>query len=61
MDESASMCKEYTGDKKKVCDFLKRKKVARTSEIVFALKMNPKKVWQIANELEADGTIKTML
>jgi Mn-dependent DtxR family transcriptional regulator len=61
MMSGQTMCKEYTGDKKRVCDFLKRKKVARTSEIVFALKMHPKKVWEIANELEADGTIKTML
>lgn len=56
-----NMCKRYTGDKKRVCDFLKKKKTARTSEVVYALNINPKKVWKITNELEKDGVIFTTL
>lgn len=61
MMSGQTMCKEYTGDKKRVCDFLKKKKTARTSEIVYTLKIDPKKVWQITNELEKDGVLFTTL
>jgi len=60
MEQSVSMCKEYTGDKKRVCDFIKKKKVVKTGEIVEKLNILPKKAWQITNELERDGIISSM-
>lgn len=55
------MCGKYAGDKKKICDYLKKKKVARTSEIVLDLQIDARKVWKITNELEKDGIIFTNL
>ena len=55
------MCKTYRGDKKKICDYLKKKKVAKTSDIVFDLRLDARKVWQITNELEKDGIVFTNL
>ena len=55
------MCKPYSGDKKKICDYLKKRKVAKTSDIVFDLQIDARKVWQITNELEKDGIVFTNL
>jgi len=61
MQRMISMCKTYRGDKKKICDYLKKKKVAKTSDIVFDLRLDARKVWQITNELEKDGIVFTNL
>lgn len=42
--------KRYPGNKGRVCEFLKKRKVSSTNEIVFALKIPPKKVLEITNE-----------
>ena len=59
MQEVANMCKTYTGNKKRVCDFIKKKRVVRTSEIVLGLQIDARKVWEITDELEKDGIIFT--
>ena len=61
MQRGANVCKVYTKDKKKICDYLRKKKVAKTSDIVFDLQIDARKVWKITNELEKDGIIFTNL
>ncbi len=59
MMSGQTMCKEYTGDKKRVCDFIRKKKVVKTGEIVEKLNILPKRAWEITNELEKDGIISS--
>ena len=61
MQREVNVCRRYSGDRKKICDYLKKKKVAKTSDIVFDLQIDARKVWKITNELEKDGIVFTNL
>ena len=61
MKKKSNTQKQYTGDKKRIYEYLKEHKTAKTSDIVFDLRTDAKKVWKIINELEAEGVIFTRL
>ena len=61
MKKKSGIQKQYTGDKKRIYDYLKEHETAKTSNIVFGLRIDAKKVWKITNELEAEGVIFTTL
>ena len=51
----------YTGDKRRIYDYLRKHKTARTRDLVYDLRIDAKKVWEIANELETEGVVFTIL
>lgn len=53
--------KRYTGDTKRIYDYLVEHKTARTKDLVYDLEIDAKKVWKITDELEAEGIISTIL
>ena len=52
---------KHTCDKKRIYNYLKKHKTARTKDLVYDLKIDAKKVWKITSELEAEGLIFTTL
>ncbi len=61
MKKKADTPKKYIGNKKRVYAYLKECKTAKTSDIVFDLRVDAKEAWKIINELEAEGVIFTRL
>ena len=61
MKKKSNTQKRYTGDKKRIYEYLKEHKTARTRDLVYNLEIYAKKVWKITNELEAEGIIFTTL
>jgi len=51
--------KNYRGDKKRICDYIKRRKTVKTGELIEKLNILPRRVWEITNELERDGIISS--
>jgi len=51
------MCDIHNGDKKRICDYIQKKKTVKTGELIEKLNILPKKVWEITNELEKEGII----
>lgn len=61
MKKKSDTQKRHTGDKKRIYEYLKEHKTARTRDLVYDLEIDAKKVWKITNELEAEGVIFTTL
>lgn len=53
--------KRYAGDKKRIYNYLKKHKTAKTRDLVYNLNIDAKRVWKITDELEAEGVIFTTL
>lgn len=51
--------KPYTGDKQRIYEYVKEHGKAKTSELVEKLGILPKRVWELTNELEEEGTVTT--
>ena len=57
MQRTIQMCNRHNGDKKRICDYIQKKKTVKTGELIEKLNILPKRVWEIINELEAEGII----
>ena len=57
MQRTISMCNKHNGDKKRICDYIQKKKIVKTGELIEKLNILPKTVWKITNELEKEGII----
>ena len=57
MQRAIQMCDIHNGDKKRICDYIQKKKTVKTGELIEKLDILPKRVWEITNELEKEGII----
>jgi len=60
MKKKSDTPKQYTGDKKRIYEYLKKHNTAKTGELVEKLNTLPKQVWEMTNELEKEGVIFTI-